>query len=272
MPVQNRNVQTAFTLVELLVVIAIIAALVALLLPALNKARRSAQSVQCLSNLKQCGYGFQLYSNDYRGFIPVYSSYGGKIRLWPWFLSYGYGSTNESGFPVYVKRPVSVCPANSYFSVDSLRTTSSLADNSGAYNIGYALYLRDGNSQPPFAGSNFQFSAFVDPTHWFTAQRPASLPAPPANTIMLADSLTMNSSTPNGGGHLIANFNNQFVPLQMIGSNWGGRIHLIHSNATANLLFYDGHAENMAALSIRNETASKVRDFYNPNGVVTVVP
>jgi prepilin-type N-terminal cleavage/methylation domain-containing protein/prepilin-type processing-associated H-X9-DG protein len=272
MSTQHRGTRSAFTLVELLVVIAIIAVLISLLLPALNKARRSAQSVQCLSNLKQCGFGFQMYSNDYRGYIPVYNSYGGKIRLWPWFLSYGYSSTNDPGYPIYVKRPVSVCPANYYFSVDSLKTTSSLADNSGNYNIGYALFLRDGNSQPPFAGHNFQFSAFVDATHWFTGQRPASLPAPAATTIMLADSLTVNSSTPNGGGHMIANFNDQFVPLQMIGSNWGGRIHLLHPNETANVLFYDGHAANMAALSMRTETASKVRDFYSANGVLTVVP
>jgi prepilin-type N-terminal cleavage/methylation domain-containing protein len=60
----------AFTLVELLVVIAIIAVLISLLLPALNRARESAQSVACLSNLQQIGLGMTLYEGDYKGFVP----------------------------------------------------------------------------------------------------------------------------------------------------------------------------------------------------------
>jgi prepilin-type N-terminal cleavage/methylation domain-containing protein/prepilin-type processing-associated H-X9-DG protein len=59
-----------FTLIELLVVIAIIAILAALLLPALSKAKMRAQSIQCLTKLKQLQLAWIMYCDDNNGRMP----------------------------------------------------------------------------------------------------------------------------------------------------------------------------------------------------------
>jgi len=67
----EKTVKAAFTLIELLVVIAIIAVLAALLLPALERARDSAHSAECVSHQKQVFLAMNMYFDAYDGAMPV---------------------------------------------------------------------------------------------------------------------------------------------------------------------------------------------------------
>ena len=105
-PAMRKN--KGFTLIELLVVIAIIALLMAILLPAMQKVRKQARAVLCVSNLNQWGTILALYAEDYQGRLPA---------NWipaVWFLRGSYlpdGDPNRP--PVYHEfntRGISRCP------------------------------------------------------------------------------------------------------------------------------------------------------------------
>jgi prepilin-type N-terminal cleavage/methylation domain-containing protein len=67
----RRN--SAFTLVELLVVIGIIAVLISLLLPVLGKARLAAQQTQCAAQMRSIGQALVMYTNANRDRLPLTS-------------------------------------------------------------------------------------------------------------------------------------------------------------------------------------------------------
>ncbi|HKI68693.1 MAG TPA: DUF1559 domain-containing protein, partial [Verrucomicrobiae bacterium] len=89
----------AFTLIELLVVLVVIAILAALLLPALGRAKDSARTAQCASNLRQIGLAMAMYFGDNHEKYP-------PITYWTQYRQYTL-------LAMYVgnSRKVFVCPS-----------------------------------------------------------------------------------------------------------------------------------------------------------------
>lgn len=68
-----------FTIIELLIVVALIAILVTLLLPSLNSARRKAQTVLCIGQLKGIVQGVVSYTVDSDDWLPLVSEWSGQL-------------------------------------------------------------------------------------------------------------------------------------------------------------------------------------------------
>jgi len=171
----SRNINTAFTLLELLIVIAIIATLAGLLLPALQGAKEISRRIVCIGNFKQLGASFSLYVQDVQeGYYPPY--YYGPVGN-------RYFATSCLVKNEYAKGTSFLCP--------SLKRTSSRIAREIFWKTGTeSASINNVNWPYPDYGYNYKYIGTAAPA------QPARISQiiRPSSTVLLAD-VALNTNT-----------------------------------------------------------------------------
>jgi prepilin-type processing-associated H-X9-DG protein len=136
----RKRQKPPFTLVELLVVMVIILILAAMLLPALNKAKGSAHTAVCNSNLGQFGKILGMYSTDTDGTFagPIVGDgttcsiptlLDDKSVWWQVYHEAGYyGGADTTATDYWLSVGINWCPSDIEFKTADMSTTVTYAD------------------------------------------------------------------------------------------------------------------------------------------------
>ena len=257
----------AFTLIELLVVIAIIAILASLLLPVLSRAKARAWRIQCTSQLRQLGFGFNLFTSDHNDKYPPTAYRTGDYQYqlsWDDYIHRNIGGTDsdadlmlgETGAlsgPGFVPR-ILRCPGDrieisiGYLVPGSRRTyamnfagsTQSKSAPLPAAKYGVGVYIENNDgSLPDWEPQGYKATAVQDPAGTLLL-----VELPNGRNVAGNDWPSFCAGPTYGGPN---NFSGLTADCYQIGSstwNYGTAAYGLHANRF-NYLFHDNHVQTL---------------------------
>ncbi|CAA9422720.1 MAG: hypothetical protein AVDCRST_MAG64-2988, partial [uncultured Phycisphaerae bacterium] len=246
-----------FTLVELLVVIGIIALLISILLPSLNAARAQAQTIKCLSNLRQLGVAAAGYASQHKGMLlpadlddknyPVDKGHG---RTWSETWATILVADGYLSYPTVTSETIPPGTDNVFHCPSGVMESSVITNTSN--NV--PATRKDAQGAMAYLNQSQRLQPGLNVFSWYGINGASSPTTPfPFRRVVIETSKKVSgyrkSNEVRNPTEMVFLFDG-ILGLNYAGTN-ANRINARHNNQkVTNIAFIDGHAESLPTKSL----------------------